>query len=96
MNITDNTIIKRNTSLLTSSMDTELVMMSLEKGEYYGLNNIASRIWSLLEEPLSFEKLLETLLDEYEVTKEQCIADILPFLEEMNKKQIIEFDDINK
>jgi hypothetical protein len=92
MELTENTVIKRNTKLLTSGLDNELVMMSLDKGEYYGLNTIAARIWNLIENPSSLHDVVNHLVEEYDVTREQCFADILPFLKEMLEKQIIEVE----
>ena len=41
-------IIKRNPEMVSSDMDGETVMMSMENGEYYGLDPIGSRIWELI------------------------------------------------
>ena len=38
------TIVKRSDDFITSTIDDELVMMSLEKGIYYGLDAIGSHI----------------------------------------------------
>ena len=42
--ITTNTIISQIEEIVASDIDGETVMMSIENGEYYGLDDIGSRI----------------------------------------------------
>jgi DNA-directed RNA polymerase delta subunit len=83
-------VISRNQEILFSNLDEEIVMLSMKKGEYYGLNSIASRIWELAETPLTFEKLITMLMKEYEVSREQCAANVSVFLERMKARGLIE------
>ena len=62
----------------------EVVILSLSTGEYYGLNPIAARIWSLVQEPRRVAEIRDTLLAEYDdVTPADCSAQVLALLEEM-------------
>lgn len=84
-----NTILERNPEMVFSEMDGEIVMMSIENSEYYGLDPIASRIWQLLEKPSSVAHLADILLEEYEVDRETCLKDVLDFSGELLQKKII-------
>lgn len=84
----DSTIV-RGTHLVFNEMDGETIMMSIENGEYYGMNSMGSRIWSLLETPKKVSDICKTLLPDYDVTPEQCIKDLLPFLNKMAAKNVI-------
>jgi len=84
------TRIKRSDRLLTSSIADELVMFDTEKGKYYGLNDIATEIWNNLENPLTVDELCNQLTDEFEVSREQCLKDLLTFLPGLLKKGLIE------
>ncbi len=57
--------------LVTSNLDGEVIMMSIDKGKYYGLDAIASQIWELLETPCSIRALCDQLLPQYDVEREQ-------------------------
>ena len=83
------TRIKRSDRLLTSSITDELVMFDTENGKYYGLNDIATEIWNTLEKPLTVEELCSRLTDEFEVSREQCLEDLLAFLPELLKKGLL-------
>jgi len=84
-----NSTIKRNPELVSSNVDGEKVMMSIESGEYFGLDSVGSRIWELIENPIQVEKLIELLLDEFDVEKEQCEADTVDFLDQLFEKRLI-------
>ena len=83
------TTIKRNPEMVTSNIDGEIVMMSIDHGEYYGLDEIGSRIWELLENPMTIEHLIDILVEEFEVNKETCTSDTLEFLNDLAQKNII-------
>ncbi len=81
--------IARNTEIISTDMDDETVMMSIDKGEYYGVNPVGSRVWELLESPRTVSGLCETLLREYDVPQEQCHKDIMSFLNHLSEKGLI-------
>ncbi len=64
-------------------------MMNVEKGKYFSLNPVATRIWDLLEKPLSADELCIRLTDEYDVDSEQCRKEVSELLDEMKKLGLI-------
>ena len=88
-NIGTDTVLQRKADLLFNEIDGELVMLSLENNEYYGMDEVASRIWTILEKPISFKELINKLLEEYEVHEPQCIENTLSFLNTLSKKKLI-------
>lgn len=76
--------------IISSKIEEELVLLSTEAGFYYSLDPIGSRIWELLsEKPSSLEKLVDELIEEYDVGRETCIRDVKEFIEEMAAKKLI-------
>ena len=80
---------KRNTTLDVSEIDGEKIMMDLEQGCYFMLNDVASRIWELVEASKSTQEIIETLLGEYEVERSMCEAQVYRFIEELEKRELI-------
>ncbi len=74
--ITDATIISRSPSVLTAEVDGEIVMMSVERGHYFGLDNIGSDIWKRIEPPCSFATLIESLIVDYEADRATIMIDV--------------------
>ena len=89
MKITTNTIIQRNTEILASDLDGEKVMMSIEKGEYYGLGKTGTFIWDNIENPIKIIDLTDMIIEKYNVDKNQCFKDIVPFITDLIEKELI-------
>lgn len=87
LNDSDNVV--RNNALVTSELDGDLVMLSIEKGKYYGLNGMGKEIWRRLETPISVEALCDDLSDKYEVKREQCHVQVLNFLQSMMDQDLV-------
>lgn len=69
----------------------ETVLLSLRTGTYHGLNEVATRVWALLDQPRTVASLCETLLDEYEgVTPEQCEREVLALVEQLSAWGLVE------
>jgi len=90
------TILRRKQDQLFSEIDGEVVMLSVENSEYYGMDKVGSRIWQLIEKPVTLKELIGILLDEYEVTEEQCTEDTMKFLEQLMEKDLVEVTDSDK
>ena len=90
--ITTETVISQIEEIVDSDIDGETVMMSIENGEYYGLDDIGSRIWELIEHPVKVSDLIDTLLERFDVDRETCKIDVLKFLNELNEDRILEVE----
>jgi hypothetical protein len=87
--IAPDTILQRKGDLLFNAIDGEVVMLSIENSEYYGMDKVGSRIWELLEQPVSFQELVAKLMEEYEVSEQQCTDDTLAFLKKLTDKNLV-------
>lgn len=85
-----NTFFKRNPNQVFSEIDDEIILLSIDNGEYYNLNNIGGEIWHILKKDTSYQKLIQTLMQTYGVSEEICMLDINAFLRESVKKGIIQ------
>ena len=83
-------MISKKSSILSSTIDDEVVMMSSEKGMYYNLNPIGSRIWDLLEKPQTIESLCAQLMDEYDVDVVTCKQETEEFIQSLAERGLIE------
>jgi hypothetical protein len=91
--IEDATVVVQSREPVAVDMDDTVVMMSLERGKYYGLDKVGSRIWELLAEPRSVADLCSTLEAEFEVDAETCAADVRAFLTELAGEHLIRIVD---
>lgn len=89
MKITLETIIQRNNDILASDLDGEKVMMSIKKGEYYGLGKTGTFIWDHIDKPIAISDLISMITEKYKVDKTQCLNDITPFINDLIEKELV-------
>jgi hypothetical protein len=75
--------------VLSSKVEGESVLMSVESNSYYKLSEVGSSIWELLEKPLALSELIARLTERYEVSEEQCAAEVLPFLDQLVRNGLV-------
>lgn len=80
---TDETRFRRKAGLVGSEFGDSRVLLDLDRGFYYSLDDIATRIWELLDEEKTLAQLVETLVAEYEVDRDPCAADTRGFLAQL-------------
>ncbi|OPX87436.1 MAG: Coenzyme PQQ synthesis protein D (PqqD) [Pelotomaculum sp. PtaB.Bin104] len=90
--ISVDTIVSQATGLVAADMDGEKVMLNIEKGKYYGINGIGSRIWELLEIPHRVREVVDALLKEYKVEEKTCQNDVLAFLNKLYDQGLVNID----
>jgi hypothetical protein len=84
-----NSTIKRADDLVSCDLEEETALMSVDQGQYYGLDPIGSRIWALLEQARRVSDLCALLLEEFEVEPSQCEHDVLAFLHDLAQDHLI-------
>ena len=78
--------------VLTRELDGELVLLNLKNESYYGLNQSATRIWSVLTSTASVEEGLGLLLSEIEVDPRLLREDVARLLDDLVNQGLVEFD----
>jgi hypothetical protein len=63
--------------VLFRELDGEAVLLNLERGIYFGLNEVATRMWQLMAERHSLAAVLDTLAGEYDADQKVLEADLL-------------------
>tara|TARA_B110000902_G_C14200097_1_gene547407 strand:+ start:491 stop:748 length:258 start_codon:yes stop_codon:yes gene_type:complete len=82
-------MIKANNKILFQKLGKEAVILHLDSEEYFGLDEIGTRIWEVLKQEGSTEKALSILLKEYNVEEEILRADIEELIEQLRKEKIL-------
>jgi hypothetical protein len=90
--ITVNSILSCNKEILAANMDSEIVMMRVETGKYYSLGKMGSVIWSMLESPVSVQSIIDTLLDKYQIERDQCEREVLEFLNQASREGLLKLE----
>ena len=69
--------------VLSQEVNGETVLLDLEDESYFSLNEVGTRIWQLIQSEQTVAATLDTLCDEYEVSREQLEVDVEELLDKL-------------
>ena len=72
----------------------EAVLLNQEAGTYFGLDEVGTRMWSLLVEHGQVGRAYEQLLEEYEVDKTRLRSDLLELVSELVSQGLLVIDEV--
>lgn len=75
--------------VVSRQVDGELVILDLESGIYFGLDEVGARFWALASEGASLSAVFEAMLHEYDVDAETLEHDIRSLVSELEKRKLI-------
>jgi hypothetical protein len=67
----------------------ELVLLDLESATYFGLNEVGSRMWTLMGELGSLRQVCDAVSREYNVPRVQLERDLLALAHELHGKGLL-------
>jgi predicted RND superfamily exporter protein len=70
----------------------EAVLLNLATGTYFGLDDVGTRMWQLISEHGSMDKVIEIMLDEYEVEERQLRDDLAKLINQLSEKGLVKAD----
>ena len=76
--------------VLVSRLQEESVILNLESERYFGLDDVGTRMLSVLSTSDSIEAAYESLLGEYDVEGQVLRQDLLTLVESLVQKGIVE------
>lgn len=85
--------VRLSEGLLSREIEGESVLLDTERGMYYGLDALGTRIVALLGESGDLEEVRRQLLTEYDVSAEQLTRDLLAFTEQLEREKLVQRDD---
>src|SRR4029453_8808363 len=88
--VTEFSIVKRRPDQVSCDLSGQAVILNLNSGMYYGIDEIGAAIWAVLDVPRTLHYLRETILRTYEVDGETCNRDVIAFLADMQSAGLIE------
>ena len=75
--------------LVCQELDGEMVILDMHSGLYYGIDAVGTRIWQMLEQKVPPATMVDHLLEEYEIEANLCLQQVLAFLVDLKKNNLI-------
>ncbi len=94
LKISGNALIAPAQNQIASKLPNEAILLNLNSGTYYGLNEVGTYIWGLIaQRPYRFDQLRNSLLEEYDVSPQVCEQDLTAILLELKSASLVEVSD---
>jgi hypothetical protein len=69
--------------VISQEVSGETVLLDLESENYFGLDEVGTRIWQLIKETSDLQAIYSTLLEEYDVSEDRLQQDLDTLLAEI-------------
>ena len=78
-----------NPELMSSEVGSEIVTFDMVKEKYFGMNEVASRVFSLCDGNRSLAQISSMLAEEFDVQPEECETAVLELSKEFLSKTLV-------
>ena len=82
--------VSRGEHVVSRDLGGESVLLNLDSGQYYGLDEVGGRIWSLLAECQQLRIVHQQLVQEYDVEPAEAERDLLRIVRELNEHGLVQ------
>ena len=91
--VTLNSVVRRSSDQVSSDVEGDMAIMSIEQGNYYMLNEVGARFWQLIEEPRRIGDVCRDLLAEFDTDSTACEREIVSLVQELLAQELVEVVD---
>jgi Coenzyme PQQ synthesis protein D (PqqD) len=92
MSLSISSVVRWDPNQIAATVDREIVILSVERGSYYGLDDIGSEIWEKLANPTSIGAICDVLAEKYQGDRATIERDVLSLLEQMAAEGLISIE----
>lgn len=72
-------------------MHGDYVVLDIERGEYYGLTQVARHLWELVQEgPKTTSQLIDLTASHYRIEPADCEGDVTEFLADLITRNLVQ------
>jgi len=91
----ENLFVSASSEQVSCDLAGEAVILSFKNGMYYGLDTIGAMVWDLIQKSKSIKEISNIIMENYDVSKEQCENDLKKLLIDLKENGLIEIKDGN-
>ncbi len=84
-----NEVIKLKKKLNVTDLSGEKVMIDFDSGKYFMIKGSGNDIWDLIQDEITVDEIIKSLLSEYDVTEDECVKSVEDFLERLKEYDFI-------
>ena len=80
---------RRRDRVLVQRAADQCILLDVDSGNYYALDEVSDRIWELCDGDHSVSAMVEAICRDFEAPAEDVEADVLAFLGEMASERLV-------
>ena len=85
--------LRRQDGILTQEAQGQTVLLRLEDGGYYAVDEVGAMIWQLCDGERSVADIVSTLCAEFDAPEATVRADVLEFIGDLRREGLLVVDD---
>lgn len=87
--ITESSVVQAASSLVSSELTDETVILNMANGTYYSLDRLGTVIWKFIQNPQPVAEIYAELIQRFDVEPERCRAELMEFLWNLEQNGLI-------
>jgi hypothetical protein len=88
--LSDDSRIAASSNQVSCDLAGEVAILNLGNGIYYGLDPVGARVWTLVQEPVTFAQVRDAMLLEFDVDADVLETDLRQLFRDLVKQGLID------
>lgn len=84
-----NSYLFKDSQVLYTPMGDDAVLMHVQRGDYYSLNKVGARLWTLADGQKNIIELAQEITDLFHISQEEAENDILDLARQMHREGLV-------
>ena len=84
--------VRRQDGILAQEAHGQTVLLRLEDGGYYALDDVGAMIWELCDGGRAVGEIVALLCEEFDAPEAVVQADVLEFIDDLRRERLLVFD----
>jgi coenzyme PQQ biosynthesis protein PqqD len=84
--------VRRQDGILAQEAHGQTVLLRLEDGGYYALDEVGAMIWELCDGGRAVGEIVALLCEEFDAPEDVVKADVLEFIDDLRRERLLVFD----
>ena len=80
---------RRQDGVLAQEAQGQTVLLRLDDGGYYALDEVGARIWELCDGDRDLTEIVAVLCGEFDASEKQVLADVVEFVDELRGEELL-------
>ncbi|HEY6888869.1 MAG TPA: PqqD family protein, partial [Solirubrobacter sp.] len=80
---------RQRDGVLAQEAQGQTVLLRLDDGSYYALDDVGARVWELCDGARSVDDIVEVMTGEFEAPAATITADVLEFIDELREERLL-------